>query len=229
MKDLCDNNFGKKLHHSYCIEGTVDSLAFVEKYMRSLLGPQAHILLQSYALFGVDDGRALSRTANFLATVDTPHVEIVYADSFSVEAQNALLKAIEDPAQYTHYIFVTPRLDKILPTITSRSVSFSLIGEIIDDTSTLELKEFLAGGRTTRMTIISRHLKDLEDQESESSRRSLDEFFEKLITYTSSVESPLKKNALEILMNARKYIRDKGSSQKMISEYVALMIPEHFK
>ncbi len=147
----------------------------------------------------------------------------------SVESQNALLKAIEEPAPYTHYIFVTPRLDKILPTILSRSVSFSLIDSAITDATLLEVKEFLAGGRTSRMSIVARYLKELEDEEGETTRRALDLFFERIISHVSTVTSVDSGKALRVLMDARKYIRDKGSSGKMIAEYVALMIPEHFK
>jgi DNA polymerase III delta prime subunit len=228
MKETCDIYFGNTMHHAYCIEGTRDSVSLLENYVRGLLGQQAHILTQSYALFTVDDGRDLSRSAHIRATKETPHVEIVYADSFSVEAQNALLKAIEEPAPHTHYIFVTPRLSRVLPTVLSRSVSFSVMDSSINHKEELEMKEFLAGGRTSRMTIIARYLKDLEDEEGETSRRALDSFFERLIVYISSTNSKMKSQALLTVMNARKYIRDKGSSQKMISEYVALLIPEHF-
>ncbi len=228
MKEACDTNFGKIFHHAYCIEGTRDSLSFLEQYVRGLLGHQTHILTQTFALFGVDEGRTLSQSSRLRTGEDVHHVEIVYADSFSVEAQNVLLKAIEEPSHNTHFVFVTPRLDKILPTITSRSISFSLLESKINNDETLEMKEFLSGGRTSRMAIIARYLKELEDEEGESSRRALDSFFEKLITFVSESNSSEKSHCIHILSNARKYIRDKGSSQKMISEYVALMIPEHF-
>lgn len=229
MKETCDSNFGNVFHHAYCVEGTHDSLLFVESYIRELFKNQAQVLVQKYSLFSVDDARTLSKSASLRSGQNAPHVEIVYADSISIEAQNAILKAIEEPAPNTHYIFVTPRLDKILPTILSRSISFSLLNTTIDSTTALEMKEFLGAGRVTRMTIIARYLKDLEDEDGETSRRALDSFFEKLIIHISSLNIAEKSSALEVLMNARKYIRDKGSSQKMIAEYVALMIPEHFK
>ena len=229
MKEKCDIYFGNTLHHLYCVEGVRDSTPFLEEYVRGLLGSQAHIFTQAFALFSVDDGRVLSKSASMRATKDTPCVQIVYADSFSVEAQNALLKAIEEPAPHTHYLLVTPRLSKILPTILSRSISFSVIDTTINSAVELEMKEFLAGGRTSRMTIIARYLKDLEDEEGETSRRALDLFFERLIVYISGTSSVAKAQSLLTVMNARKYIRDKGSSQKMIAEYVALLIPEHFK
>ncbi|MBP6856476.1 MAG: hypothetical protein KBC42_00910 [Candidatus Pacebacteria bacterium] len=229
MKETCDIYFENTMHHAYCIEGTRDSTQFLEEYVKTLFKSSAHVLVKSYALFTVDDARDISKNSSFSATAETPHVEIVYADSFSPEAQNALLKAIEEPAHYTHYIFVTPRLSRVLPTILSRSVSFSLMDTSISNTDEIEMKEFLGGGRSSRMLIVARYLKDLEDEEGETSRRALDTFFEKLIVYISGTHSEMKSQALLTVMNARKYIRDKGSSQKMIAEYVALLIPEHFK
>ncbi len=229
MKEACESNFGNTLHHAYCIEGGRDSVPFIEGYIRSLSGEHAHVLVQSFGLFGVDEARTLSKSSSLSATSDSPHIELVYADMFSVEAQNALLKAIEEPAHHTHYIFVTPRLDKLLPTLLSRSISFSLLNENIDSESVLEMREFLGAGRVTRMSIVARYIKDHEDEEGETSRRALDDFFERMITYISTIESKDKSQALSVLMNARSFIQHKGSSQKMIAEYVGLMIPEYFK
>jgi DNA polymerase III subunit delta' len=42
------------------------------------------------------------------------------ADSFNAEAANAFLKTLEEPPGHVHFILVTDRVDKVLPTIVSR-------------------------------------------------------------------------------------------------------------
>jgi DNA polymerase III subunit delta' len=51
------------------------------------------------------------------------------ADSFNAEAANAFLKTLEEPPGHVHFILVTDRHERLLPTIASRCqpVSFSLV------------------------------------------------------------------------------------------------------
>ena len=48
------------------------------------------------------------------------------ADLMTVEAQNALLKTIEEPPQYTVIMLLTENADLLLPTVTSRCVMLKL-------------------------------------------------------------------------------------------------------
>jgi DNA polymerase III subunit delta' len=51
------------------------------------------------------------------------------ADSFNIEAANAFLKTLEEPPGHVHFILVTDRPERLLPTIASRcqSVAFSSV------------------------------------------------------------------------------------------------------
>ena len=42
------------------------------------------------------------------------------ADSFNAEAANAFLKTLEEPPDHVHFILVTDRPERVLPTIASR-------------------------------------------------------------------------------------------------------------
>lgn len=48
------------------------------------------------------------------------------ADIMTVQAQNALLKTIEEPPQYAVFILLTENADVLLPTINSRCVMLKL-------------------------------------------------------------------------------------------------------
>ena len=54
---------------------------------------------------------------------------VLEADSFNAEAANAFLKALEEPPGHVHFILVTDRPERVLPTIASRCqpVAFSAV------------------------------------------------------------------------------------------------------
>ena len=56
---------------------------------------------------------------------------IADADLMSVEAQNALLKTIEEPPEYAVIILLTSNIDALLPTIQSRCIRLDL--KVVDD------------------------------------------------------------------------------------------------
>lgn len=83
----------------------------------------------------VDDIRALD---DFLHL--TPHGEgaarviwIHPADSLNTAAANALLKVLEEPPSYTHFLLLTHQPAKLLPTILSRCVHLDLPRPSTDD------------------------------------------------------------------------------------------------
>lgn len=51
---------------------------------------------------------------------------IAEADLMTVQAQNAILKTIEEPPEYAIFLLLTENADKLLPTITSRCVMLKL-------------------------------------------------------------------------------------------------------
>ncbi|HSW78765.1 MAG TPA: AAA family ATPase [Candidatus Babeliales bacterium] len=56
------------------------------------------------------------------------------ADNLSEEAQNALLKAIEEPPTSTFFILTTPSDSNVLPTIASRTTKLPVLPVSLDDT-----------------------------------------------------------------------------------------------
>jgi len=81
----------------------------------------------------------------YVATSDTKYI-ILCGDSFRVEAQNSLLKVLEEPPRNIIFILVTISKSSILPTILSRvEVKYQKTKKIVNDfalnLSKLELKD----------------------------------------------------------------------------------------
>ncbi len=63
-------------------------------------------------------------------------VYIKESETMTVQAQNSLLKKIEEPAEKTYYFLTTAKKNNLLPTIVSRCVSF-YVPEVVDGNDTL--------------------------------------------------------------------------------------------
>jgi len=68
--------------------------------------------------FKVDDSKAVMREA-YIAEESTKHL-IIVASSYRIEAQNALLKLLEEPPRNIVFILVVKSKTALLPTIRSR-------------------------------------------------------------------------------------------------------------
>ena len=74
---------------------------------------------------GVDDVRELSESAGFSPSLARARVFILdEVHMFSRSAWNALLKLLEEPPPHVHFIMATTEVEKVLPTVLSRSQRF---------------------------------------------------------------------------------------------------------
>jgi hypothetical protein len=71
-------------------------------------------------LFGINDARALVHEANTTSLEAATKLIVVRALGITLEAQQALLKIIEEPPTGSSLRFVVPPTVELLPTITSR-------------------------------------------------------------------------------------------------------------
>ncbi len=82
------------------------------------------------------------RELNSLLQIRSPHVRLVRIDSFetaTTEAQNAMLKLLEEKTKDNQFVLVVANIQKILPTILSRCTLVDLFVENTTVNSDLEL------------------------------------------------------------------------------------------
>lgn len=137
---------------------------------------------------------------------------LVYGfDTITIEAQNALLKIIENPAEGIHFFFVTPSVSDLLETVRSRSWLLSgLCGEV--DTSALAaiVEQFLAAeGLAERLRVT----------EEIGSKEELRMLVELLARENLPHENRRFGQALEMVAD---YSRDSGASLKTLGQYLAV-------
>lgn len=92
---------------------SIDANAHVDVHVMSPASAQGYLIEQA---------REITRTAAQSAATGEAKLFIIdSADKLFGAPANALLKTIEEPPAHTHFIFITPSLDRMLPTIVSRS------------------------------------------------------------------------------------------------------------
>ncbi len=176
--------------------------------------------IRIYPQFTVDDARMLCERTQTRSVTGTRRVFIVVTANLTYEAQNTMLKTLEEPAGDALFFFVVPSPEALLPTVRSRAHILELAGAAADEK--LDAKSFLGATPQRRLDMLKPLLDKGEDDVRDISS---------IVTFLSSLErtlsevSPLPREGIEAVYRARKYAGDKGSLLKALLEQVALLTP----
>lgn len=188
--------------------------------------------VRTYAQFRVEDARSLVDRAQTKAITASRRVFITISPNLLYEAQNTLLKTLEEPVGDALFFFVVPAPDALLPTVRSRAQIHASSGD--HASGALDAREFLSSSPQKRLDMLKVVLaKDEDDPEADASRRNGAGVrdISGALTLLSSLEHILAKSprenraGIEAVYRARKYIGDKGSLIKALLEQVALLTP----
>lgn len=195
-------------------EAIAEILALVK---REGIEPRANpdVYVRAYRHFGIEEARELRERAA-LRPLGKRRVFVIVAPDMNREAQNALLKTIEEPPGNALFFFVVPSPSALLPTLRSRAHVLeyeSRISETLIDT-----KKFLSASPQKRLDALKPLLEKGEDE-----KRDLGA----ILAFLSSLEEALTDNAegLRIIYRTRKYVTDKGALVKPLLEQIALLMP----
>ncbi|HUO50526.1 MAG TPA: hypothetical protein VMU25_03145 [Candidatus Paceibacterota bacterium] len=172
----------------------------------------------SYTHFGVEEARELSSRAQARG-IGGRRVFIITAAHMTTEAQNALLKTLEEPSGNALFFLVVPSPEMLLPTLRSRASLFEI--EETSAESAIDVRVFLKAAPEDRIEM----LKPLLDK-TDDDRRDLGSG----IAFLAALERELSTHAdvstegLETVYRARKYWADKGALGKVLLEQVALLL-----
>ena len=177
------------------------------------------VYVREYSSFGVDDARELASRASSRALSATRRTFVIVTPGMTSDAQNALLKTLEEPSGDSLFFIVVPSPLMLLPTLRSRAQTLSLgIGKndlLVDPAA------FLKASAATRLDM----LKPLLDKD-EDDKRDLTASIMFLSGLEEELSHDVGKNheGLEAVYRARKFIGDKGSLTKALLEQIALLV-----
>ena len=174
------------------------------------------LYVRAYARFGTEDARQLRERASTRAVAGERRVFVVATPSMTTEAQNALLKTLEEPPAGALFFFIVPSPHTLLPTLRSRMQLIVLPGTARADSA--DAREFLGATPEKRLEM----LKPLLEKDDDDKRD-----LRPILAFLAGLEAALAQHptTLAPLYSARKYLGDKGALLKPLLEQVALLTP----
>lgn len=213
--------------NTHIVAGTSDALADViallEKEGVAVRG-NPDVYVRSYGHFGVGEARELRERA-ILRPLGERRIFAIAAPDIGREAQNALLKTIEEPPAGAIFIFIVPSPEALLPTFRSRAQMLVLErGSVRQGT---DAKQFLAAFPSKRLDLLKPLLEKGDDDKRDLAK--ILEFLgdlERLLAKHPNGSLSACREGLESVYRARKYVADKGALVKPLLEQVALLAPQ---
>jgi DNA polymerase III delta prime subunit len=225
--------FPKDLYHSYVVEGEPETtgtslLEFLE--VRGDAEKRSpDVLFQVYESFAMEDSCEIKDWHSRLGISKSKKICIIATKFINREAEQALLKIIEEPAENTHFFIIVPDASVLLGTILSR-VHIIKTNERGDKDIKKEALEFLSASVKSRIDTVASIVKENKSEENSGQLRfyatsfinELENIFYQ--KFKKNIKDNKIKFTLEEIQKARGYLSTPGASVKMILEHLALVI-----
>lgn len=232
LQHLDKNN----LHHAYLIEGDKEQIVpevlefFEEIKIKTSGNPDfSHIEIDSLKIDDAFNIRAMSSSKGFSLG---KKVFLITVNSFTLDAQNVLLKMFEEPIENTHFFLVVPDVNSLIKTLVSRFYFISTRQDLVEDIE--QALKFISATLPKRVDFIKELLTEVEEEDEEGNEiLATDSTRSKALKFLNALELVLSKKSFERkvkcfehIFKVRKFLRMPGSSTKTLMESVALVIPE---
>jgi|SRR6185436_365781 len=220
------------LHHAYLIEGESEFvipilLNHISSWGVAVEGnPDLSAL--AYEGLSIDDARNIKASQQLKSAGGGKKFFLLDVKNFTREAEHALLKVFEEPAEGVHFFVITPKVGELLDTLRSRMVFLRLRSEHSLGKRGLEFLRMAIPLRLNYVaSLIKEHDKDeTSSQLKETARKFLNEI-EHALHENIDMKNISRGNAeaLEEIGKVRDFLFDRGASIKMILEHVCLIVP----
>ncbi len=216
-------------HHAYGLVGTTETrdelISILEKKHKITVQGNPDFYIRKYETLTIDDAREIKSLHSNRPVSDSKKIFVLTMNGITIEAQNALLKLLEEPAEYAHFFLVIPSAHLLLPTVKSRLSLIQGSGSPQETDADLikEAEAFVKANQTKRLDIV-KALVDAISKEKKTKQDAID--FLNAVQEVIYKDKGAKeaKSVLEAIEVARNYLNDRAPSVKMLLEYVALSI-----
>ncbi|MEK7646481.1 MAG: hypothetical protein AAB381_02195 [Patescibacteria group bacterium] len=213
--------------HSHYLIGSDELRAQLKTILEEVHGISIHgnpdFFESTHEVFTIDDSRKLIEMHGIRPVhISGKKIVIITMQGITGEAQNALLKLLEEPAEFAYFFLIVPSAHLLLPTVKSRLTLIETSRAEVE-TDTTEAIAFMKASPAKRLDIIKKLLDDIskEKKTKQDAINFLDQV-QRVVYEKRGVKDGLK--SLETIEMARTYIHDRAPSLKMLLEGVALSI-----
>jgi DNA polymerase III delta prime subunit len=208
-------------HHAYGFEShglrPDDFSEFIDKERFS------YVFMRHYDSFLIDDVRAIKSLA--VEKTDKESLFIISFTHINSEAQNTLLKLIEEPKQKTTFFFIFPNAKKLLKTIQSRIEIIPFNRVLNRGEKKLDVKAYIKMSLQERFDLSKRlNTKPKKNEDFEKiTKEDLQNFLDDLEIFFAKQKTSQKRNLiLEKINESRKFMQASSVSIKMIMDNIAI-------
>jgi hypothetical protein len=209
----------KSPHHALVLEGAgSNAVTWAKEYIKenfnlsSEANPDVQFIVQER--FTIDEARTLKERAS-QSPLGPIQVFVIVSERILREAQNALLKLLEEPALHTHFILIVPSVTGLLSTVRSR-VTYG--GRLLEN---LQEETF---AKTFAEATIGERIQMLEPLIQSKNRVRARNVMDALEVYLHKQGVLEKRQALREITFVKNYLTDTSSSLKMLLEHIAYTI-----
>ncbi len=211
------DNFFEQGSKSYLVRGDKDTVLLMCKNDKRIQDYSLHTFL--FERLGIDDVRVIKQEASMLESDISMRVLYIGATDIGHEAEQAMLKLLEEPPQNTKILLVTKKT-KLLPTIESRVTN---LGSYLEKNNSLST--MLSLSVPERLLYIQKLTKDSED--TDASRK---EILTELLLITQHFRMLAHAGDAEVLQKLKdvsdvsQAIESRGSPTKMLLDHLAVTL-----
>jgi len=206
-------------HHAVVFDGDREACLkhareYVTDTMDIEIAGNPDVSIEEYERFSIDDARALKERAS-QTPLGEAQVFLIVCDNILREAQNALLKLLEEPSPNTYFIIVLPSVQLLLPTIRSRVSYGGCIHGVLAE------EEFAKTFITSTIGERNKMLEPILKDKDRTRARLIVDALESLL-HTKGVLQ--HKRALKEIAFVRRYLMDRSSSLKSLLTHLAVSL-----
>ncbi len=205
--------------HAYLVSGSDADIPLMLRMLEKegvQIRTNPDLYIRSFNSLAIEDARQLIDRAA-LRPIGKRRIFLLSADIIQPEAQNALLKTLEEPRADALFILLYRAPETLLATMRSRMQRLEIARDF-EAPSAIHAKEFVAASLGARLEL----LKPLLDKDDDDGRD-----MGAILTFLSELERSMTSahpEALRAVYRARKYCLDRGALLKPLLEQVALLV-----
>lgn len=217
------------LHHAYLFQRSTEINDSVIKFVENTLSMPTRgnpdVIILDNESFTINSARELKELESRVATSGERKVFVISFNFITREAENALLKVLEEPSAGTHFFLMTTFGDRLLPTLLSRLhvVDAATDERVLQSSSDISIKEFLTTTEPERIKLMSKLVEDKDKTRAILFLNSLESELYLLFKKGEMKEVSVFKN----IRDARSYMADRAPSVKMLLENIAISVPKY--
>jgi DNA polymerase III delta prime subunit len=207
------------IHHAYILEGEAVQVreklySFIQKHLGVAIQGNPDFWYVHFDSLTIDDARKLREVQTNRPVAGDKKIFVIETRTMTLEAQNSLLKFLEEPTPQTYIFIIVPSTEVILPTLRSRAIIISFRGVAEKNHEAVLFLGLSLPDRIKKAT-------EIAEEKDKAGALSL---IDGLITEFYSKKEKRDEVLKELLM-CRMYINDRSPSLKLLLEHIACVLP----